>query len=126
MSWLNSILVTLTSVEPYKVPVTVIVTVTFAFVCFIFFYLLRSIRIIYGLKKYTRSINSIEKVRQRFSLNTLRACFSGLNSSMRGMSSKNRCTHNMNWRTAKRKSSVFGLLRRAPASSRSNNWSIFR
>ncbi|HII1840312.1 TPA: type I Zorya anti-phage system protein ZorA1, partial [Escherichia coli] len=75
MSWLNSILVTLTSVEPYKVPVTVIVTVTFAFVCFIFFYLLRSIRIIYGLKKYTRSINSIEKSAPEVQLEHLKSLF---------------------------------------------------
>ncbi|ELP6610410.1 anti-phage defense ZorAB system ZorA [Escherichia coli] len=75
MSWLNSILVILTSVEPYKVPVTVIVTVTFAFVCFIFFYLLRSIRIIYGLKKYTRSINSIEKSAPEVQLEHLKSLF---------------------------------------------------
>ncbi len=75
MSWLNSILVTLTSVEPYKVPVTVIVTVTFAFVCFIFFYLLRAIRIIYGLKKYTRSINSIEKSAPEVQLEHLKSLF---------------------------------------------------
>ncbi|CAI1082552.1 TPA: type I Zorya anti-phage system protein ZorA1 [Serratia fonticola] len=61
MSWLNSLLVALTSVEPHNVPVTVIILVSFAFVCFIFFYLMRAIRIVYGLKKYTQSINSIEK-----------------------------------------------------------------
>lgn len=60
MSWLNSLLVALTSVEPHWVPVTVIVLVSFAIICFIFFYLSRAIKIVNGLKKYTKSISSIE------------------------------------------------------------------
>lgn len=75
MSWLNSLLVALTSVEPHWVPFTVIGLVTFAFVCFIFFYLLRSIRIIYGLKKYTRSITSIEKSAPEVQLEHLKSLF---------------------------------------------------
>ncbi|HBZ3630178.1 TPA: hypothetical protein MHL26_15925, partial [Klebsiella quasipneumoniae] len=61
MSWLNSILVALTSVQPFMVPATVIGLVTFAFLCFILFYLFRAVKIVNGLKKYTQSINSIEK-----------------------------------------------------------------
>ncbi|BEO73821.1 hypothetical protein SMQE32_46400 [Serratia marcescens] len=60
MSWLNSVLLALTSVQPYMVPATVIGLVSFAFLCFIFFYLFRSVKIINNLKKYTQSINSIE------------------------------------------------------------------
>lgn len=41
-------------------PFTVISIVCLAVACFIFFYLLRAIKIINSLKKYTRSINSIE------------------------------------------------------------------
>ncbi|EFN8518561.1 anti-phage defense ZorAB system ZorA, partial [Escherichia coli] len=40
-----------------------------------FFYLLRSIRIIYGLKKYTRSINSIEKSAPEVQLEHLKSLF---------------------------------------------------
>ncbi|WP_039031303.1 type I Zorya anti-phage system protein ZorA1 [Leclercia adecarboxylata] len=61
MPWLNSVLLTLTSVQPYMVPATVIGLVSFAFLCFILFYLARSINIVNRLKKYTHSINSIEK-----------------------------------------------------------------
>lgn len=60
MSWLNSVLLALTSVQPYMVPATVIGLVSFAFLCFIFFYLFRAVKIINGLKKYTQSINGIE------------------------------------------------------------------
>ncbi|HID9655492.1 TPA: type I Zorya anti-phage system protein ZorA1 [Serratia marcescens] len=60
MSWLNSVLLALTSVQPYMVPATVIGLVSFAFLCFIFFYLFRSVKIINSLKKYTQSINGIE------------------------------------------------------------------
>ncbi len=60
MSWLNSVLLALTSVQPYMVPATVIGLVSFAFLCFIFFYLFRSVKIINSLKKYTQSINSIK------------------------------------------------------------------
>lgn len=60
MSWLNSVLLALTSVQPYMVPATVIGLVSFAFLCFIIFYLFRAVKIINGLKKYTQSINSIE------------------------------------------------------------------
>ncbi|MHA0864903.1 type I Zorya anti-phage system protein ZorA1 [Enterobacter wuhouensis] len=60
MSWLNSFLVTLTSVEPHNVPFTVISIVSLAVACFIFFYLFRAINIVNSLKKYTQSINSIE------------------------------------------------------------------
>lgn len=60
MSWLNSVLLALTSVQPYMVPATVIGLVSFAFLCFIFFYLFRTVKIINSLKKYTQSINSIE------------------------------------------------------------------
>ncbi|WP_318386566.1 type I Zorya anti-phage system protein ZorA1 [Enterobacter sp.] len=61
MSWLNSILLALTSVQPYMVPAIVIGLVSFAFLCFILFYLLRAINIVNQLKKYTHSINGIEK-----------------------------------------------------------------
>lgn len=61
MSWLNSILLALTSVQPYMVPAIVIGLVSFAFLCFILFYLLRAINIVNRLKKYTHSINGIEK-----------------------------------------------------------------
>ncbi|HGF6198592.1 TPA: type I Zorya anti-phage system protein ZorA1, partial [Escherichia coli] len=50
----------LTSVQPYMVPATVIGLVSFAFLCFIFFYFFRAVKIINGLKKYTQSINGIE------------------------------------------------------------------
>ncbi|HIE0704584.1 TPA: type I Zorya anti-phage system protein ZorA1 [Serratia marcescens] len=60
MSWLNSVLLALTSVQPYMVPATVIGLVSFAFLCFIFFYLFRTVKIINSLKKYTQSINSIK------------------------------------------------------------------
>ncbi|BEC81183.1 type I Zorya anti-phage system protein ZorA1 [Escherichia coli] len=60
MSWLNSVLLALTSVQPYMVPATVIGLVSFAFLCFIFFYFFRAVKIINGLKKYTQSINDIE------------------------------------------------------------------
>lgn len=59
MSWLNSILLALTSVQPYMVPATVIGLVGVAFFCFIFFYLYRSVKIVNQLKKYTQSINHI-------------------------------------------------------------------
>lgn len=59
MSWLNSLLVALTSVEPHWVPVTVICLVSLAVVCFIYFYWSRAIRIANGFKKYTKSINSV-------------------------------------------------------------------
>lgn len=75
MSWLNSLLVTLTSVEPHKVPVTVIALVTFAVICFIFFYLVRAIRIISSLKKYTRLINSIEKSEPEVQIAHLQSLF---------------------------------------------------
>lgn len=42
------------------VPATVIGLVSFAFLCFIFFYFFRAVKIINGLKKYTQSINGIE------------------------------------------------------------------
>ncbi|HAV9433074.1 TPA: OmpH family outer membrane protein [Escherichia coli] len=60
MSWLNSVLLALTSVQPYMVPATVIGLVSFAFLCFIFFYFFRAVKIINGMKKYTQSINGIE------------------------------------------------------------------
>ncbi|WP_024553886.1 type I Zorya anti-phage system protein ZorA1 [Franconibacter helveticus 513] len=60
MSWLNSVLLALTSVQPYMVPATVIGLVSFAFLCFILFYLYRSVKIVNRLKKYTQTINSIE------------------------------------------------------------------
>lgn len=60
MSWLNSVLLALTSVQPYMVPATVIGLVSFAFLCFIFFYFFRAVKIINSLKKYTQSINGIE------------------------------------------------------------------
>lgn len=41
-------------------PFTVISIVCLAVACFIFFYLLRAIKIVNSLKKYTQSINSIE------------------------------------------------------------------
>ncbi|HDP7473213.1 TPA: anti-phage defense ZorAB system ZorA [Escherichia coli] len=41
-------------------PATVIGLVSFAFLCFIFFYFFRAVKIINGLKKYTQSINGIE------------------------------------------------------------------
>jgi DNA anti-recombination protein RmuC len=60
MSWLNSLLLALTSVQPYMVPATVIVFVSITFILFISFYLFRAVKIANSLKKYTRSINSIE------------------------------------------------------------------
>lgn len=59
MFWLNSVLLVLTSVQPYIVPATVIGLVSFAFFCCIIFYLYRAIKIVNCLKKYTQSINSI-------------------------------------------------------------------
>ncbi|MBA0179849.1 anti-phage defense ZorAB system ZorA [Pectobacterium carotovorum subsp. carotovorum] len=60
MSWLNSFLLVLTSVQPYMVPATVIGLVSFAFFCFILFYLSRTVKIVNSLKKYTQSINGID------------------------------------------------------------------
>jgi DNA anti-recombination protein RmuC len=75
MSWLNSLLVALTSVEPHWVPFTVIGLVTFAFFCFIFFYLVRAVRIVNGLKKYTQSINSFENSTPEAQLEQLKSLF---------------------------------------------------
>lgn len=75
MSWLNSLLVALTSVEPHWVPFTVIGLVTFAFFCFIFFYLVRAVRIVNGLKKYTQSINSLENSTPEAQLEQLKSLF---------------------------------------------------
>lgn len=75
MSWLNSLLVALTSVEPHWVPFTVIGLVTFAFFCFIFFYLVRAVRIVNGLKKYTQSINSLENSTPEAQLGQLKSLF---------------------------------------------------
>ena len=60
MSWLNSLLVVLTSVEPYRVPFLVIGLVTFAFIYFIFSYWLKAREIVKGLNKYTQSMGSIK------------------------------------------------------------------
>lgn len=60
MSWLNSVLLALTSVQPHKVPLTVICLVFIAFICFMIFYFFKSVLIIKRLKKYTQSVNSIE------------------------------------------------------------------
>lgn len=46
MSWLNSVLLALTSVQPYMVPATVIGLVSFAFLCFIFFYFLEQLKLL--------------------------------------------------------------------------------
>lgn len=59
MSWLNSILLSLTSVQPHMVPITVIGFVITAFILFIIFYLSRSVKIVNRLKKYTHEINNI-------------------------------------------------------------------
>lgn len=75
MSWLNSFLVTLTSVEPHKVPVTVISLVILAVTCFIFFYLLRAIKIVNSLKKYTQTIVSIENNAPEAQLTQLQSLF---------------------------------------------------
>ena len=75
MSWLNSLLVALTSVEPHWVPVTVIVLVSFAVICFIFFYLSRAIKIVNGLKKYTKSISSVENSAPEAQLEHLKSLF---------------------------------------------------
>ncbi|WP_336748391.1 type I Zorya anti-phage system protein ZorA1 [Pantoea vagans] len=60
MSWLNSVLLALTSVQPHMVPLTVICLVFIAFICFMMFYFFKSVLIIKRLKKYTQSVNSIE------------------------------------------------------------------
>lgn len=60
MSWLNSVLLALTSVQPHMVPLTVICLVFIAFICFMNFYFFKSVLIIKRLKKYTQSVNSIE------------------------------------------------------------------
>ncbi|EKG9483651.1 anti-phage defense ZorAB system ZorA [Escherichia coli] len=75
MSWLNSVLLALTSVQPYMVPATVIGLVSFAFLCFIFFYFFRAVKIINGLKKYTQSINGIENNEPGNQLQLLQSLF---------------------------------------------------
>ncbi|HCM6214051.1 TPA: anti-phage defense ZorAB system ZorA [Klebsiella oxytoca] len=75
MPWLNSLLVALTSVEPHWVPFTVIGLVFLAFVCFIFFYLSRAIKIDNGLKKYTKSISSFENSAPEAQLEHLKSLF---------------------------------------------------
>ena len=60
MSWLNSVLLALTSVQPYMVPATVIGIVSVAFIIFTLFYLFRAVKIVNGLEKYKQSINSIK------------------------------------------------------------------
>ncbi|MBS0879819.1 anti-phage defense ZorAB system ZorA [Pantoea sp. JGM49] len=75
MSWLNSILAVLTSVEPHKVPVTVISLVSFAVICFFFFYLIRAIRIIFGLRNHTQSIISIKENQPESQLEHLQKLF---------------------------------------------------
>lgn len=115
MSWLNSLLVALTSVEPHWVPFTVIGLVTFAFFCFIFFYLVRAVRIVNGLKNTRNQLTALKTVHLRLSLGSLRACFSDLNSGMPGMSSKNRCTCRVNRATGKRTLYGFGRQHRVPA-----------
>lgn len=75
MSWLNSILAVLTSVEPHKVPVTVIGLVSFAVICFFFFYLIRVFRIIFGLRRYTKSISSIKENQPESQLEHLKSLF---------------------------------------------------
>lgn len=75
MSWLNSLLVALTSVEPHKVPVTVFCLVSFAVFCFVVFYLIRAVRIINGLKKDDKSISSIKDSAPEPQLEYLRGLF---------------------------------------------------
>ncbi|NUC34183.1 anti-phage defense ZorAB system ZorA [Escherichia coli] len=75
MSWLNSILAVLTSVEPHKVPVTVIGLVSFAVICFFFFYLIRVFRIIFGLRRYTQSIITIKENQPESQLEHLKRLF---------------------------------------------------
>lgn len=75
MSWLNSILAVLTSVEPHKVPVTVIGLVSFAVICFFFFYLIRVFKIIFGLRRYTQSIITIKENQPEFQLEHLKRLF---------------------------------------------------
>ncbi|VXD07337.1 conserved membrane hypothetical protein [Enterobacterales bacterium 8AC] len=60
MSWMNSILLALTSVQPSMVPTFVMGFVSFALISFVIFYLYRAIRIVNALKKYTKSISNIE------------------------------------------------------------------
>lgn len=60
MSWLNSVLLALTSVQPHMVPLTVISLVFIAFIFFMIFYFFKSVLIIKRLKKYTHSVNSVE------------------------------------------------------------------
>lgn len=59
MSWLNSVLLSLTSVQPHMVPITVLSLVSLAFALFIYFYFYRSVKIVNCLKKYTHAINNI-------------------------------------------------------------------
>ena len=75
MSWLNSILAVLTSVEPHKVPVTVIGLVSFAVICFFLFYVIRVFRIIFGLRRYTQSIITIKENQPESQLEHLKRLF---------------------------------------------------
>jgi len=75
MFWLNSVLLALTSVQPYMVPATVIGLVSFAFLCFIIFYLYRAVKIVNRLKKYTQSINSIASNEPENQLEYLKSLF---------------------------------------------------
>lgn len=75
MSWLNSVLLALTSVPPYMVPATVIGLVSVAFLCFMFFYRARAFNIINRLKKYTRAINSIANDKPENQLEHLKNLF---------------------------------------------------
>lgn len=59
MSWLNSVLLSLTSVQPHMVPITVLSLVSLAFALFIYFYFYRLVKIVNCLKKYTHAINNI-------------------------------------------------------------------
>ncbi|MCT2387647.1 type I Zorya anti-phage system protein ZorA1 [Erwinia pyrifoliae] len=59
MSWFDSFLAALTSVQPYKVPLTVIGLVILAGILFIVFYLARAVMVVKDLKRHTQAVKSL-------------------------------------------------------------------
>lgn len=68
MFWLNSALLALTSVQPYIVPATVIGLVSFAFLCFIIFYIYKAVKILNRLKNIHLQLCGNDLPRQSWSL----------------------------------------------------------
>nr|WP_318382402.1 type I Zorya anti-phage system protein ZorA1 [uncultured Enterobacter sp.] len=75
MSWLNSLLVALTSVHPDRVPMIVIGLVSFAFLMFILFYLRPAIANYRDLKKYTKIIEGYVEQSPEEQLTNLKSLF---------------------------------------------------